>query len=267
MPSYTATATADPVTGDFNFNLPNALVAGEKVKITAHHSGQVRTLNLQAPIEPYLPPDLPGEDGVGNTNNEDVVESLDGKFAITTSFPNNSELSAEAAIAVNDGFGIEKDPLRFNRGAKVRKVDDIYYVKPNISSGEANANSVRMYFAIRVKRSDVYAAIATEKIVTVGDPGYYEDGGIGYETEDDKFDGGSFLVNYYKSQFFMAVNTNRNAVADTEYMYVVVPIYFSVSGGTFAHTKHSIGENMYTLKARRKARIFSTEFKIQLDAA
>jgi|GEM_PF-7031541 len=263
MQSYTATVTADPVTGDFNFDLPDALVAGEKVKITAHHSGQVRTLNLQAPIEPYLPP----ESGGNTNNNEAIVESPDGKFAITTSFPNNSELSAEAAIAVNDGYGIEKDPLRFNRGAKVRKVGDIYYVKPNVLAGEANANSVRMYFAIRVKRSDVYAATANEKIVTVGDSGYYEDSGIGYENEDEKFDGGSFLVNYDKSQFFMAVNTNRNATADIEYMYIVVPIYFSVSGGTFAHSKHGSAENLYTLKARRKARIFGTEFKIQLDAA
>ena len=258
------TTTADG-NGNFSITLQSALTSGETIEVKAQKDDQSKTIVIQAPSEPYLPPDLPTEGG-GNTNNEDVVESPDGKFAITTSFPNNSELSAEAAIAVNDGYGIEKDPLRFNRGAKVRKVGDIYYVKPNISAGEANANSVRMYFAIRVKRSDVYDAIAAEKIVTVGDSGYYEDGGIGYETEDDKFDGGSFLVNYDKSQFFTAVNTNKNAIADTEYMYVVVPIYFSVSGSTFAHTQHGSAENLYTLKARRKVNIFGTVFKIQLDA-
>lgn len=261
----THTTTADE-NGNFSITLQSALTSGETIEVKAQKDDQSKTIVIQAPSEPYVPPELPPESGGNTNNNEAIVESLDGKFAITTSFPNNSELSADAAIAVNDGFGIEKDPLRFNRGAKVRKVGDIYYVKPNISAGEANANSVRMYFAIRVKRSDVYNAIAAEKIVTVGDSGYYDDGGIGYETEDDKFDSGSFLVNYDKSQFFTAVNTNRNAVADTEYMYIVVPIYFSVSAGTFAHTQHGSAENLYTLKARRKANIFGTVFKIQLDA-
>lgn len=259
------TTTADE-NGNFSINIGSALVSGETIEVTAQKDDQSKKIVIQAPSEPYLPPDLPGEDGVGNTNSEDVVESSDGKFAITTSFPNNSELSADAAIAVNDGFGIEKDPLRFNRGAKVRKVGDIYYVKPNIPISEADTDSTKMYFAIRVKRSDVYAAIVAEKIVTVGDSGYYEDGGIGYETEDEKFDGGGFLVNYDKAQFFTAVNTNKNAVADIDYMYVVIPLYFSVKSGFFGHTKQSFGETVYTLKARRKASIFGTVFKIQLDA-
>lgn len=254
------TTTADE-NGNFSITLGSSLTSGETIEVTAQKDDQSKKIVIQAPSEPYLPP----ESG-GNTNNEDVVESLDGKFAITTSFPNNSDLSAAAAIAVNDGYGIDADPLRFNRGAKVRKVGDIYYVKPNIPISEADTDSTKMYFAIRVKRSDVYAAIVAEKIVTVGDSGYYEDGGIGYETEDEKFDGGGFLVNYDKAQFFTAVNTNKNAVADIDYMYVVIPLYFSVKSGFFGHTKQSFGETVYTLKARRKASIFGTVFKIQLDA-
>jgi hypothetical protein len=260
----THTTTADE-NGNFSITLGTALTSGETIEVTAQKNEQSKSIVIQAPSEPYLPPELPPESG-GNTNNEDVVESHDGKFAITTSFPNNSDLSAAAAIAVNDGYGIEKDPLRFNRGAKVRKVGDIYYVKPNIPATEANTDSIKMHFAIRVKRSDVYAAVAEEKIITVAELGYYDDGGIGYQTEDEQFDIGNFLVNYSKTQFFMGVNANKNAVADIDYMYIVVPLYFSVSGGTFAHSKHGIGDNIYILKDRRKASIFGTVFKIQLDA-
>lgn len=254
------TTTADE-NGNFSITLGSSLTSGETIEVTAQKDDQSKKIVIQAPSEPYLPP----ESG-GNTNNEDVVESSDGKFAVTTSFPNNSDISANAAIAVNDGYGVEKDPLRFNRGASVRHANGIYYVKPNVPAGEPNIDSIKMYFAIRVKRSDVYAAVAEEKIITVAEPGYYDDGGIGYQTEDEQFDIGNFLVNYSKTQFFMGVNANKNAVADIDYVYVVVPLYFSVSGGTFAHSKHGIGDNIYTLKDRRKAAVFGNEFKIQLDA-
>lgn len=63
MPTYTT--TADPVTGVFKIDLPAALVSGEKVKVTAQKNGQTRSLNLQAPSEPYLPPS-----SGGNVSNE-----------------------------------------------------------------------------------------------------------------------------------------------------------------------------------------------------
>lgn len=62
MPTYTT--TADPVSGEFNIELPTALVGGEKVKVTAQKNGQTRSLNLQAPSEPYLPPEPPPAGGV-----------------------------------------------------------------------------------------------------------------------------------------------------------------------------------------------------------
>lgn len=254
MTIHTTKADAN---GNFTINLGSALTNGEKIEVTAQKDNQSKSIIIQAPSEPYLPP----ESGLNS-----VVESPDGKFAITTSFANNKAISSAAALAIESGNGIEADPLRFNRGAKVRESGGIYYVKPNIQIGEPDTNSTPMYCAIRVKRSDVYAAIAAEKIVTVGDPGYYEDGGIGYGTEDEVFDSGGYLVNYDKVQIFTASNANNNVTGDLDHLYIVVPIYFSVSGGTFAHTKHSIGENMYTLKGRRKASIFGTVFKIQLDA-
>lgn len=252
----THTTTADE-NGNFLIALESALVSGETIEITAQKDEQSKSINIQAPSQPYDPPII-----IDNA----VVNSPDGKFAVTTSFPNNSAISSNAAIAVNDGYGIEKDPLRFNRGASVRHANGIYYVRPNVPTGEPNINSIAMYFAIRVKRSDIFAITGTEKIIKVSDQGYYDDAGIGYPTEDAQFSDEYFLVNYSKVQFFMGVNANSNAVGDLDYLYVVVPLYFSVNNGSFGHTQHTLGETTHTLKARRKAAVFGNEFKIQLDA-
>lgn len=53
MTTYTGTAD---VNGNFTINIGSALTSGEIVQVTAQKDGQSKSINIQAPSEPYLPP-------------------------------------------------------------------------------------------------------------------------------------------------------------------------------------------------------------------
>lgn len=273
MPTYTT--TADPVSGEFNIELPAALVGGEKVKVTAQKNGQTRSLNLQAPSEPYLPPDggsggengsgSGGEGGNSTDGSNGLIVSDDGKFAITTNLPLNRAIAAAVYDAYDSGGGESLDPMRFNRGATIRFSNGIYYIKPSIRPGEAATSGTKMYFAIRVKKSDLYAANPDEKIVQVGVEGYF-DMGSGYPSSDEYFDNENYEYNGNASLLFYSASEASNGSSDNEYIYIPITLYFSVENGSynFHYYEYTTGNKIYQ-KRQCKHSVFGNIFKTQLD--
>lgn len=143
----TYTTTADPVTGVFKIDLPAALVSGEKIKVTAQKNGQTRSLNLQAPSEPYLPPSSGGGSGGENGSGEEISAGFVIDFP-----PNKSVFSRIASYPPEYIFS---NVLLYTSAAlTVNRTNNIYLIKNKIMPV---INQTGAYVAFRIPLSDLFS--------------------------------------------------------------------------------------------------------------
>lgn len=263
MTTYTGTADAS---GNFTINIGSALTNGEIVQVTAQKDGQSKSINIQAPSEPYLPPSTGGNENGITDGSSGLIVSDDGKFAIVTDFPLTRSIAANASNDFDAGGNGLNDPMRFNNGATIRFSNGIYFIKPSIKQGEAATSGTKMYFAIRVKKSDLYAANTDDKLVQVGVEGYFNMGSD-YPSADEYFDNENYEYNGNASLLFYSASQASNGSSDNKYIYIPVTLYFSVENGSynFHYYEDTTGNKTYQ-KRQCKHSVFGNIFKTQLDA-
>lgn len=130
MTTYTGTADAS---GNFTIDISSALTSGEIVQVTAQKDGQSKSINIQAPSEPYLPP-----------------------------IENNEEISAGFVIDFPPKKSIYRDMLEYP--------DELLYTSNQLEvSGPLNlktitnkimpsGNSAIAYIAFRIPIADILSA-------------------------------------------------------------------------------------------------------------
>lgn len=117
MTTYTGTADAS---GNFTINIGSALTSGEIVQVTAQKDGQSKSINIQAPSEPYLPPSGGGDNELTFPMHQDYASAIlnnqmvlhDGKGATvevvgTTYTLTNQYFQPDEMIRVYQAFPIE----------------------------------------------------------------------------------------------------------------------------------------------------------------
>lgn len=268
MPTYTT--TADPVSGEFNIELPAALVGGEKVKVTAQKNGQTRSLNLQAPSEPYLPPGggSGGENGSGSggnsTDGNGLIVSDDGKFALLANFPFTTEIARSYHNNIEEDGSDDK--TIYNRNLTIRKVADTYLIKPHIPANQADATSLVAYVGLRVKKSDLIGLGGLTKVYQIARGG----GWVGNNplSSDDAFDQEIFTFNYNRNDWRYQSTEGYNASSDIDYLYVVIKINFSVKNGVYNYSYSSIDPETNKpkyLEYEYTCMVLGSRFKVKLD--
>lgn len=190
MPTYTT--TADPVSGEFNIELPAALVGGEKVKVTAQKNGQTRSLNLQAPSEPYLPPSSGG--------NEAVISGF--MFPMSSIYANTL---LTGSTLIYDGNGATNETV-----GNTHTLTNQYF-KPD--------ELIRMFFIFKIPLSDFKNFEPSDQVFKFRQGYLQNDGTVYYETN-------GFW--YTKQEILDYDSSQSKFLIDNNYLYVLLhsSIYF-----------------------------------------